>query len=269
MSTSTAFTDRVTVGAARRTVDGYLVADAKVARTGVQEYLGSEVGRPDMAVVRVYRPAEEVFSDATMKSFAHRPMTNDHPPEHVTADNWKKYAVGQTGAEVVRDGEFVRVQLVLMDKATIAAWETGKRQLSMGYNAEIHFESGTTPDGQVYDAVQRKISNNHLSLVDAARGGSQLQIDSAPNQAADFLKQLTDGGLSAAEAGPLAIQLAANAAAGQRILAKATQDAAVVRDHAQRYSQSHGSRGVSDAAANPAAAAYAEMCAQLHCDSAR
>lgn len=150
-----------------------------------------------------------------------------------------------------------------MDQATIADWETGKRQLSMGYNAEIHFESGTTPDGQFYDAVQRKISNNHLSLVDAARGGSQLQIDSAPNQAAAFLKQLTDGGLSAAEAGPLAIQLAANAAAGERILAKAAQDAAVVRDHVQRYSQSHGSHGVNDAAANPAAAAYAEMCAQL------
>lgn len=42
------FTDRITVGSTRRTADGYLVADAKVARTGVQEYLGSELGRPDM-----------------------------------------------------------------------------------------------------------------------------------------------------------------------------------------------------------------------------
>ena len=46
----------------RRTSDGYLVAMGKAARTGIQIYSGSEVGRPDLAQVRVYRPADEVFS---------------------------------------------------------------------------------------------------------------------------------------------------------------------------------------------------------------
>ncbi|OOW67171.1 hypothetical protein Xmar_07780 [Xanthomonas axonopodis pv. martyniicola] len=169
-------TDRVSVSKPRRTVDGYLVADAKVARTGIQEYLGSEVGKPEMPIVRLYRPPDEVFSDATLRSFAHRPMTNDHPPVMVDASNWRQYAVGQTGDEVRHDDKFVRVPLVLMDKAAIADWEAGKVELSQGYTAEIVFEDGVTSEGEPYDAVQRNIRNNHLALVDRARGGEHLRI---------------------------------------------------------------------------------------------
>ncbi len=169
-------TDRVSVGRVRRTADGYLVADAKVARTGIQLYSGAEVGRPEMDVVRVYRPPEEVFSEDTMHSFAYRPMTNGHPAKMVDASTWKAVAVGQTGGEVVRDGEFVRVPLVLMDASAIKDYESGKRELSMGYHAELVFGDGVTPDGQAYDAVQKDIRNNHLALCERARGGNELRI---------------------------------------------------------------------------------------------
>jgi len=168
--------DHVSVSAPRRTVDGYLVADAYVARTGIQTYLGEELGRPDLLNVRVYRPPEEVFSDATLRSFAHRPMTNDHPPEQVNAQNWKKYAVGQTGDEVVHDKNRVRVPLVLMDQDAIADYEAGKRELSQGYSSEIDWTDGVTPEGEPYDAVQRNIRNNHLALVQRGRAGSQFRI---------------------------------------------------------------------------------------------
>lgn len=169
-------TDKVSVGKARRTGDGYLVADAKVARTGIQRYLGSELGRPDMPVVRVYRPPEEVFAQDAMRSYAYRPVTIEHPSKMVDAESWKGVATGQTGGEVVRDGEFVRVSLVLMDAEAIRAFEGGKRELSMGYSAEIMFQDGETPDGQPYDAVQTQLRMNHLALVDRARGGSELRI---------------------------------------------------------------------------------------------
>ncbi|MCD9096187.1 DUF2213 domain-containing protein [Luteimonas sp. A1P009] len=152
------------------------MADAKVARTGVQTYLGSEVGRPDLDVVRLYRPAEEVFSKDAMHSYAHRPMTVEHPRDSVTSENWADVAVGQTGGEVMRDGEFVRVSMVLMDAAAIRAYQSGKRELSMGYSAEIEFVDGVTPDGQQYDAVQRQLRMNHLALVGKARGGEELRI---------------------------------------------------------------------------------------------
>lgn len=220
-------TDRVSVGKTRRTADGYLVADAKVARTGIQEYAGSELGRDDMKVVRVYRPEAEVFHADTMRSFAHRPMTNDHPAKMVTADTWRAVAVGLTGEDVVRDGDFVRVPLVLMDASAIKAFESGKRELSMGYTAEIVFEGGVTPDGQQYDAIQTQIRNNHLALVDRARGGDQLRIGDDIHNQKEIpmnLKTILVDGLSVetTDAGAQAIaKLQAQVQDGQTALATA------------------------------------------------
>jgi len=138
------FTDAASLAGTRRRNDGYLVADARVARTGIQLYAGYEVGKPEMPVVRVYRPDAEVFSRDTLASFAHRPVTNDHPEEPVTADNWREHAVGQTADEIARDGQFIRVPLMVADAATIKAIEDGKRELGFhnydeleAYAAEI------------------------------------------------------------------------------------------------------------------------------------
>lgn len=160
----------------RMTNDGYLTANARCARVGIQEYRGSELGRPDMSVVRVYRPESEVFSKDSLASYAHRPMTNDHPVELVTADNWKKYAIGQTGDEVARDGEAVRIPLVLMDAAAIKDVKGGKRELSLGYTTELKWGAGVTHDGKAFDAIQTCIRANHLAVVAAARGGPSLRI---------------------------------------------------------------------------------------------
>jgi hypothetical protein len=83
-------TDRLTVHDKRRTGDGYLVTEARFARAGIYEYAGRDVGKPNMDTVRVYRPEGEVFNDAAMASFAHKPITNDHPSDNVTADTWKR-----------------------------------------------------------------------------------------------------------------------------------------------------------------------------------
>lgn len=177
-------TDKVSIGQVRRTGDGYLVADAKVARTGIQQYTGAEVGKPEMPIVRVYRPPEQVFAVDAMRSYAYRPMTLEHPAKMVDADTWRAVAVGQTGGEVVRDGEFVRVPLVLMDGAAVKAWEAGTRELSMGYTSEIVFADGMTPEGEPYDAVQTDLRMNHLALVDRARGGKELRIGDGRSPAA-------------------------------------------------------------------------------------
>ncbi|MAX61561.1 MAG: hypothetical protein CMK46_06995 [Porticoccus sp.] len=166
------FNDAVTATGVRRTVDGYLVADVRAARTGIQEYAGRELGRPDMPVVRVYRPEGEVFARDSLASYAHKPATNDHPAAFVTADTWKKDSIGQIGDDIVRDGDHVRVPLILMDAGAISDYEKGKRELSMGYLAEIVFDSGESPEGETYDAVQRDIRINHIALVSKGRAGS-------------------------------------------------------------------------------------------------
>lgn len=175
------FLDTLTLdGGTRKTADGYVVASALAARSGVQLYLGSEVGIADKAVVKVYRPAEEVFSKDSLSTYAHKPMTNDHPSEAVSSKNWKDLAVGLVGDEVARDGEFVRIPLVLMDAAAIADLDAGKKELSAGYVCDLSIEAGITPDGEAYDAVQRNIKINHVALVKAGRAGSKARIgDSA------------------------------------------------------------------------------------------
>lgn len=174
--------DAVTLGEPRLTRDGYLVADAKIARTGIQLYSGKEVdpenkaGFRDRAVVRVFRPESEVFSSDALASFAHRPVTNDHPAEAVSASNWKTHSVGMTGNEIARDGDFIRVPMVVMDQAAIADWKAGKRELSCGYESKIVFDAGTTPTGEAYDAIQTDIRGNHLAIVARGRAGSECRI---------------------------------------------------------------------------------------------
>lgn len=170
------FTDAVAVAGTRRRDDGYLVADARIARTGVQLYRGAEVGKPEMPVVRVYRPGAEVFSAETLRSAAHRPVTNDHPPEMVTSENWRKYAVGQSADEVAGEGIYIRVPLMVSDEAAIRDIEAGKRELSAGYTCQLDFAPGVTDAGEPYDAVQRDIRLNHIAIVSRGRAGPEVRI---------------------------------------------------------------------------------------------
>ncbi|MBX5190135.1 DUF2213 domain-containing protein [Rhizobium sp. NZLR3b] len=170
------FTDAVTVAGTRRTADGYLVAEAKAVRTGIQLYLGDEVGKPEMRVVRVYRPEEEVFSDASLQSFTHAPVTDDHPKDAVTSANWKDLAVGEVSTAAKKDGEWVWLPLILKDAAAISKVEGDKRELSAGYTCELVWGDGVTPSGEAYDAKQTNIKINHLAIVDRARAGSQARI---------------------------------------------------------------------------------------------
>jgi hypothetical protein len=193
--------DRLPLSGVRRSKDGYLIADAKVARTGIQVYRGSELGKPDQETVRVYRPESEVFQRDAMASYAHRPVTVDHPSSPVTADSWKELSVGQTGDEIVRDGEFVRVPLSVMDAAAIKQIEDGKREISMGYMADVDWTPGTTPGGEQYDAVQRSMRMNHLAIVSRARGGEELKIgdeiaQEANNVANETTRQVMIDGLT-------------------------------------------------------------------------
>lgn len=77
------FSDAVAISGTRTTNDGYLVADCRVARTGIQEYMGYELGdgKDASKVYRIYRPEDEVFKKDALQSYAYRPITLGHPPE--------------------------------------------------------------------------------------------------------------------------------------------------------------------------------------------
>jgi hypothetical protein len=179
--------------ALHQTKDGYMICQPRIARTGIQEYLGAEMGRPDMKVVRVYRPESEVMAHDSVMSLAGKPITIEHPNEPVTAENWRDVAVGHVGRDILRDGEFIRVPLHLMDAAAINEVKGGRSQLSVGYSAVIQWADGVTPAGEKYDATQTAIRANHVAITHTARGGPLLRMgDNRRNQMATR-KIMVDG----------------------------------------------------------------------------
>lgn len=175
--------DRVSILDKSRSADGFLKLRARSARAGVYDYLGAEVdpeGKTFKAdqLVKVYRPADEVFDKASLASFVGRPITNDHPAVPVNASNWRDHARGAIfGA--VKDGDYVGFDLAFMDAATIADIDAGKRELSNGYSCDLIVEDGVSPDGVSFQAVQRNIRGNHCALVDRGRAGSDCRVADA------------------------------------------------------------------------------------------
>lgn len=173
------FSDRASVGAVKQTKEGYLIATARVARTGVQEYYAAELGDVALSqgfkpgdIVRVYRHPDQVFSQDTLNSITRVPVTVDHPQESVNADNWSQYAVGEVGDAFAKDGEWIVVNPMIKDSKGIEAAKTTHKEISMGYNANIV----KARDGIDADFEMTDIRMNHLALVPQGRAGSQARI---------------------------------------------------------------------------------------------
>lgn len=94
----------------------------------------------------------------------------------VNADNWRKYAVGQTGDEVTGESIYIRVPLMVSDGEAIKDIEAGKRELSAGYTCDVEFSPGVTDAGEAYDAVQKNIRLNHVAIVARGRAGHEVRI---------------------------------------------------------------------------------------------
>jgi uncharacterized protein len=188
--------ERNTEGKLKFMDGGYLRAKPRIARTGIQIYRGKECGNDSLEKVRVYRPEDSVFSPSAVDSYTHLPITVEHPGTVVDASNWKQFAVGETGDEVLREGETVRVPMMLRDAAAIrTVLDEGKRQISVGYSCDLEWVDGITEDGQKYDAVQKNIRGNHVAIVSTARGGPELKFGDKGDDAMD-LKTITVDGIA-------------------------------------------------------------------------
>lgn len=154
-----------------RRADGTLVAEARLTRTGVFTYRNA-----DGTTRREYRPASQVFDTNSLASFKMVPVTDDHPPEMITSANAKRYTVGTVGENVRQDGKWMVAPIVVYDASVIAKMDSGKTQVSNGYDCELDETPGISPDGEHYDAVQTNIVGNHLAIVHSARAGSAAAV---------------------------------------------------------------------------------------------
>ena len=181
----TLFYDRAKIsGTAKITKEGYFVADALVGKANnIQTYRAAELGLTDRdpnAVVRVFRPAEKVFAVDSLRTASRLPITIDHPVKDgqavmIDATNWREFTKGETGEEILRDGDFIRVPIRITDAGGVTAVQRDHQEFSLGYTANIELTPGVY-DGQAYDAVMSNPQYNHLAACVAARGGSELRI---------------------------------------------------------------------------------------------
>jgi len=144
----------------RRLENGWLQVDGFLTRTGIFTYRN-----PDGSERRELRLPEHVFDSESLASFASVPVTDEHPPVLLDAENTTKFVRGVITAQ----------PMTIYDANLIAAMEAGKVELSCGYACELDFTPGVH-NGERYDAVQKNIRGNHVAVVTKARAGETARV---------------------------------------------------------------------------------------------
>ena len=162
--------DKAYIADFSETSEGYLTVKAPITRPGVFPYL-----KKDGGIEMEAKLPEDLFSEKTIKSANAKPVTDDHPTEAVTSANYSKYAKGLTHTDAeVRDKKLY-ISFTITDSATIQKVKSGKRELSIGFLADVSKENGEY-EGMTYDSVQKNMEINHLAIVDKGRAGSAIAI---------------------------------------------------------------------------------------------
>lgn len=144
--------------------NGTVLIPAKFTRVGVFSYSFGDV----------YRSAEEVLSKESVESMINKPFTDEHPKDGVYTENWQDLAKGII-TEAFVDGEIIRGTLLVWDNDMIETLKT-KKELSMGYEAELQDSEGVFKDSK-YSLMQKNIRYNHVSSVWLGRAGREIVVD--------------------------------------------------------------------------------------------
>lgn len=159
--------------------NGYLtITGNPLTKAGVYEYLGREIGAPDLdRVYKVYRPAEELQDPETIDSFKLAPFIDDHEwlGEGGTPAE-RKGVQGMIGEQVYFDPPYLRGNIRILSETLKDKLKSGKVELSAGYKSKYDFTPGVSPDGQRFDVRQHQIRANHLALVDQGRTGADVAV---------------------------------------------------------------------------------------------
>ena len=153
-----------------KTPEGFLTGDAIVTRTGVFTYMNA-----DGSMRNELRHPDDVFNADSLATLKLKPVTDDHPPELVTADNASMYSIGTTGESIITDESNVAITFTVQRNDAINKIKNGKKELSLGYSLELVEENGVW-DGVSYTHRQKNIRYNHLAIVQQARAGRMAKI---------------------------------------------------------------------------------------------
>jgi hypothetical protein len=244
------FRDLGTASKRKKTAEGYLVVDAKIARTGVQEYdafydfapgeLPAGIPQEAGHTVRLLRPDEEVFAAEALSSFALKPITDGHPTEAVTAANVRDLQVGISRDTIAQDGDKIAAKLLIQVKDAIEKIERdGINQISAGYSTDIVWKSGVDERYGAFDGVQTNIRGNHIALVKTGRAGPEVRLSdkAKTNQEVKTMAQRKIDGITidvTDQAGEVIDKLEAQVNDSRAQVDKLTSDLADVKSHAEK-----------------------------------
>lgn len=157
------------------TPEGYLLCrDVPIARIGTLMYADGEVPitADNTGLIIIYRGEDVLFDPITIASAEGKPVTDDHPADWVTPDNWKELSKGFV-KDVRRgesgDSDYLVADILVTDKETIQKVLDGKVEISLGYDADYT----ETSKGK---GLQSNIRVNHIALVEKGRCGSRCSI---------------------------------------------------------------------------------------------
>lgn len=154
------------------TPEGYLTVQVPITRPGVFPYQ-----RQDGTVQMEAKLPDEIFNDRTIRSARSKPVTDEHPNEPVTVDNYQTYAKGMSHTDSRVEDLKLCVSLTITDKDLIQKVNDGKREISIGFMSDVVAENGVY-NGQTYEYVQRNLEINHIAIVDQGRAGPEVAIRS-------------------------------------------------------------------------------------------
>ena len=162
--------DRAFIQDYSETPEGYLTVTVPITRPGVFPYQ-----RQDGTIQMEAKLPDEIFSERTIRSARSKPVTDDHPNEPVTLENFNRYAKGLSHTDAAVRNLKLYVSMTITDKGLIQKIRDGKREISIGFLSDVVAEQGTY-NGEAYQFVQRNIEINHIAIVDQGRAGPEVAI---------------------------------------------------------------------------------------------
>lgn len=161
---------------------GFLHSKVVICRSGIQEYLGRELGLTGDDATKMFnvlRHPDDVTSEQSLATYKNLVVTDDHPAEGwVNVENIKEHQRGQlseTAIDNTQDEVHVFGVMTITDADLIEKAMNGKVEVSLGYARELIAEDGVY-NGIPYQFKYTNIIANHLSVVDRGRCGGSCKI---------------------------------------------------------------------------------------------
>jgi hypothetical protein len=165
-------------------ITGFLHVKGVIARSGIQEYYGLQLpfeGLNPMEKYAVMREPSEVSDANSIASFRNAPVTDEHPSELVTTDNYKNYQKGTVSViNIIEDEEtLLETDMTIYDSGLIEKVNNGTVKMSAGYLCDYLEEAGEYK-GVPFRFKQKNIRGNHVAMTDSPRCGDtcKMAIDS-------------------------------------------------------------------------------------------